>query len=157
MPFAINSISTSEDVLGCLEGGTQKVPAIASLFTYGCPTRAPGDKLRMHSAINQLLMCPIQEHIKRKREAEREKDHHRKYSWNMGSLALWISMLTYVQATLQLTLTLLYCTSSRLIKWLTTTTTYRHISPTLMAVLYQDWTDQWSRTSPICFFQVYRK
>lgn len=84
MPFAINSISTSEDVLGCLEGATQKVPAIASLFTYGCPTRAPGDKLRMHSAINQLLMCPIQEHIKRKREAEREKDHHRKYSLEHG-------------------------------------------------------------------------
>ncbi|OXG10615.1 RNA exonuclease 1 [Cryptococcus neoformans Tu401-1] len=77
MPFAINSIPADGDILGRLEGPAQKVPAIASLFTYGCPTRAPGDKLRMHSAINQLLMCPIQEHIRRKREAEREKDHHR--------------------------------------------------------------------------------
>lgn len=78
MPFAISSISADEDILDREGEPIQKVPAIASLFTYGCPTRAPGDKLRMHSAINQLLMCPIPEHIKRKREAEKEKNHHRK-------------------------------------------------------------------------------
>ncbi|KIR50845.1 RNA exonuclease 1 [Cryptococcus gattii Ru294] len=75
MPFAISSISADEDILDREGEPNQKVPAIASLFTYGCPTRAPGDKLRMHSAINQLLMCPIPEHVKRKREAEKEKNH----------------------------------------------------------------------------------
>lgn len=50
-----------------------RLPTVPKLFTYGCPTRAPGDQRRLHSVINTLLMCPLPEALKKKREQEIKK------------------------------------------------------------------------------------
>ncbi|WVQ77877.1 hypothetical protein IAR50_007580 [Cryptococcus sp. DSM 104548] len=63
MPFPITSPSALLDQVSL-------IPALSSLFTYGCPTRAPGDKSRMHSPINQLLMSPMTDAVKKQKEDE---------------------------------------------------------------------------------------
>ncbi|ODO08344.1 hypothetical protein L198_00069 [Cryptococcus wingfieldii CBS 7118] len=63
MPFPITSPSAPLDQVSL-------IPALSTLFTYGCPTRAPGDKTRMHSPINQLLMSPMSDAVKKQKEDE---------------------------------------------------------------------------------------
>lgn len=50
-----------------------RVPIIPKLFSYGCPTRAPGDARKLHSAMGTLLQSPLPEKLKHKRAAEAKK------------------------------------------------------------------------------------
>lgn len=50
-----------------------RLPTIPKLFTYGCPTRAPGDQRRLHSVMNTLMTSPLPESIKKQREKEIKK------------------------------------------------------------------------------------
>ncbi|WVQ83395.1 hypothetical protein IAT38_005536 [Cryptococcus sp. DSM 104549] len=52
---------------------TARVPVIPKLFTYACPTKAPGDARRMHSVLNTLLMNPVPDSAKKKKEEEGRK------------------------------------------------------------------------------------
>lgn len=47
-----------------------RVPILAKLFSYGLPTRAPGDQRRMHSVLQALLSSPIPDGLRHKREEE---------------------------------------------------------------------------------------
>ncbi|WVQ68933.1 uncharacterized protein L199_007142 [Kwoniella botswanensis] len=47
-----------------------RVPIIPKLFTYACPTRAPGDDRKLHSVLNSLLMSPIPDGLKKQKERE---------------------------------------------------------------------------------------
>lgn len=47
-----------------------KVPALKKLFTYGVPTRAPGDSRRLFSVMGGLLSSPIPDSIRKKKEDE---------------------------------------------------------------------------------------
>ncbi|WVR04385.1 hypothetical protein IAU60_001387 [Kwoniella sp. DSM 27419] len=67
MPF---STSPAE---GSTSAGTARVPTVPKLFTYACPTRAPGDDRRLHSVLNTLLMSPIPDSIKKKKEQEQKQ------------------------------------------------------------------------------------
>ncbi|KAK7060527.1 hypothetical protein VNI00_001293 [Paramarasmius palmivorus] len=54
-------------------GTTQPgVPFIASTFSHACPTRAPGDHMRMHSVLSTFFSGPISSTEKKRRMAERE-------------------------------------------------------------------------------------
>jgi RNA exonuclease 1 len=46
---------------------------IRQLFTYGCPTRAPGDHRRLHSVTGTLLSSPLPDAVRKKREEESRK------------------------------------------------------------------------------------
>lgn len=50
-----------------------RVPTIPKLFSYGCPTRAPGDQRKLHSVMATLLHSPLPEHLKKKRDAETKR------------------------------------------------------------------------------------
>jgi RNA exonuclease 1 len=52
-----------------------KLPFL-SKFMHACPTKAPGDKNRMHSVMSAFVSCPVSGEEKRRRMAERIK---RKY------------------------------------------------------------------------------
>nr|XP_019008804.1 uncharacterized protein I206_06488 [Kwoniella pini CBS 10737]OCF47585.1 hypothetical protein I206_06488 [Kwoniella pini CBS 10737] len=47
-----------------------KVPIIPKLFTYACPTKAPGDDRKLHSVLNTLLMSPIPDALKKQKQEE---------------------------------------------------------------------------------------
>lgn len=47
-----------------------RVQSIKKLFSYGCPTRAPGDNRKMHSVVSGLLRGPLTEKEKKRREKE---------------------------------------------------------------------------------------
>ncbi|KAI3612322.1 ribonuclease h [Moniliophthora roreri] len=48
------------------------VPFINSTFSHACPTRAPGDHMRMHSVLSTFFNGPISSTEKKRRAAERE-------------------------------------------------------------------------------------
>jgi len=50
-----------------------RVPIIRQLFTYGCPSRAPGDKRRLFSVLGTLLSSPLPDAERKRREAESRK------------------------------------------------------------------------------------
>ncbi|KAK8846710.1 hypothetical protein IAR55_005797 [Kwoniella newhampshirensis] len=50
-----------------------RVSIIPKLFTYACPTRAPGDNRKMHSVLNTLLLSPLPDSIRKKKEAENKQ------------------------------------------------------------------------------------
>ncbi|ORY25328.1 hypothetical protein BCR39DRAFT_544313 [Naematelia encephala] len=50
-----------------------RLPIIRKLFTYGCPTRAPGDQRRMFSSMNTLLQGPMPDDVRKQKEAESRK------------------------------------------------------------------------------------
>ncbi|KAL1408435.1 hypothetical protein Q8F55_005247 [Vanrija albida] len=56
-----------------------RVQSIKKLFSYGCPTRAPGDSRKMHSVISGLLRGPLTEKEKKRREKETKtmQDSHK--------------------------------------------------------------------------------
>lgn len=47
-----------------------KIPIIPKLFTYGCPTRAPGDQRRLHSVTGAFLTSPLPDHVRKQREEQ---------------------------------------------------------------------------------------
>ncbi|KAI0920161.1 hypothetical protein AcW1_001979 [Taiwanofungus camphoratus] len=53
------------------EGPSSKLPFISSTFSHACPTRAPGDQMRMHSVLNAFFQGPITGEEKKKRLLER--------------------------------------------------------------------------------------
>ncbi|TFK64826.1 ribonuclease H [Pluteus cervinus] len=47
------------------------IPFIASTFSHACPTRAPGDQTRMHSALSTFFQGPVSAEEKKKRILQR--------------------------------------------------------------------------------------
>ncbi|WRT65068.1 uncharacterized protein IL334_002010 [Kwoniella shivajii] len=64
MPFSTTPSESSSS------SSTPRVPVIPKLFTYACPTRAPGDDRKLHSVLNSLLMSPIPDSLKKQKEKE---------------------------------------------------------------------------------------
>jgi RNA exonuclease 1 len=56
-----------------LAGSSSKIPAIQELFSYGLPTRAPGDQRRMFSVLDTLLRSPLPDSLRRKEEETKKK------------------------------------------------------------------------------------
>jgi RNA exonuclease 1 len=50
-----------------------KLPALSQMFTYGVPTRAPGDSKRLFSVMTTLLNSPLPEGLRKKKEEEGRK------------------------------------------------------------------------------------
>jgi RNA exonuclease 1 len=59
MPFPTHTSSST---------AKSQLPIIPKLFSHACPTRAPGDQRRLHSALNALLQAPLTEGEKKRRE-----------------------------------------------------------------------------------------
>jgi len=73
-PIASLPFQTTPSALAANDGlPPARVPIIPKLFTYGCPTRAPGDSRKLHSVLSALLQAPLPEHIKKKRAAEAQR------------------------------------------------------------------------------------
>ncbi|WVF70114.1 hypothetical protein IAT40_004902 [Kwoniella sp. CBS 6097] len=71
MPFSTTpSSSSSETSTPTSASVSARVPIIPKLFTYACPTRAPGDDRKLHSVLNTLLMSPMPEALKKKKEQQ---------------------------------------------------------------------------------------
>lgn len=49
---------------------TSRLPVLEKLFAHYCPTRAPGDKYRMHSALQTFTSVPLTAQQKAKRDKE---------------------------------------------------------------------------------------
>jgi RNA exonuclease 1 len=47
------------------------IPFITRTFSHACPTRAPGDAIRMHSVLNTFLQTPVSGEGKKRRIQER--------------------------------------------------------------------------------------
>nr|ODN81413.1 RNA exonuclease 1 [Cryptococcus depauperatus CBS 7841] len=76
MPFSLSPDSAESTVEDLTQStSSSKVPSMSELFTYGCPTRAPGDKTKMHSPINQLLMSPMPDSVKKQIDEETQRLH----------------------------------------------------------------------------------
>ena len=50
-----------------------RIPTMEKLFTYGLPTRAPGDQRRLFSVVDTFLGCPLPESARKERERESRK------------------------------------------------------------------------------------
>lgn len=50
-----------------------RVPALSKMFSYGLPTRAPGDQRRMFSALTTLTSSPMPEGMRTKKEQENKR------------------------------------------------------------------------------------
>lgn len=49
------------------------LPLFQKLFSHYCPTRAPGDRIKLHSVVQALLNAPIPAGEKQKRDQSRQK------------------------------------------------------------------------------------
>lgn len=47
-----------------------KVPVLSQMFSYGVPSRAPGDSRRLFSVMTTLLNSPLPDNVKKRREEE---------------------------------------------------------------------------------------
>lgn len=50
-----------------------RVPAVSKMFSYGLPTRAPGDQRRMFSALTTLTSSPMPDGLRAKRDQENKR------------------------------------------------------------------------------------
>jgi RNA exonuclease 1 len=50
-----------------------QVPAVGKMFSYGLPTRAPGDQRRMFSALTTLTSSPMPDSMRAKRDQENKR------------------------------------------------------------------------------------
>ncbi|GAA5871860.1 hypothetical protein JCM8547_003290 [Rhodosporidiobolus lusitaniae] len=64
MPFGITPSS---------EGLSTKLPVFQSLFSHACPTKAPGEKNKMHSCYQSFTTCPLTGAEKDRREKARKE------------------------------------------------------------------------------------
>ncbi|BGP53492.1 hypothetical protein JCM8202_001136 [Rhodotorula sphaerocarpa] len=55
------------------EGLTSKLPVFQSLFSHACPTKAPGERNRMHSPYQHFTTCPLTSAEKERREKARKE------------------------------------------------------------------------------------
>ncbi|POY76031.1 hypothetical protein BMF94_0754 [Rhodotorula taiwanensis] len=55
------------------EGLVSKLPVFQSLFSHACPTRAPGERNRMHSPYQHFTSCPLTSSEKDRREKARKE------------------------------------------------------------------------------------
>lgn len=69
LPFPLSP--TSYDVTSPLP--PSRVPAMEGMFSYGLPTRAPGDQRRLFSVLQTLLNSPLPENLRKEREKETKK------------------------------------------------------------------------------------
>jgi RNA exonuclease 1 len=76
-----------------------QVPAVSKMFSYGLPTRAPGDARRMFSALTTLTSSPMPDGMRAKRDQENKRiasmstSHRRTELINSGSSDGWIPSL----------------------------------------------------------------
>lgn len=64
LPFAL--VPTSE-------GLSTKLPIFQSLFSHACPTKAPGEKNKMHSCYQSFTTTPLTGAEKERRERARKE------------------------------------------------------------------------------------
>jgi RNA exonuclease 1 len=55
------------------EPAVSLLPVFQTLFSHACPTKAPGEKNRMHSAYQSFLNCPLTGGEKDRREKARKE------------------------------------------------------------------------------------
>ncbi|GAA5979784.1 hypothetical protein JCM10908_003044 [Rhodotorula pacifica] len=55
------------------EGLVSKLPVFQSLFSHACPTKAPGERNRMHSPYQAFTTCPLTSAEKERREKARKE------------------------------------------------------------------------------------
>lgn len=73
LPSFVDSLGRAATLYG-------SIPFIAHTFFYGCPTRAPGDTIRMHCILNTFLQTPV---------SGEEKERH---------ILFWFVSLTFPRA-----------------------------------------------------------
>ncbi|GAA5829121.1 hypothetical protein JCM11251_004132 [Rhodosporidiobolus azoricus] len=64
LPFGLTPLS---------EGMQSKLPVFQSLFSHACPTKAPGEKNKMHSCYQNFTTCPLTGAEKDRREKARKE------------------------------------------------------------------------------------
>ena len=69
MPF---SLAISPATLEA-EASTSQLPIFQSLFSHACPTKAPGEKNKMHSCYQAFTTCPLTGNEKTRREKARKE------------------------------------------------------------------------------------
>lgn len=62
---------------------TSLLPVFQSLFSHACPTRAPGEKNKMHSCYQAFTNCPLTGGEKERRERARKERE-----WSSGEIRL---------------------------------------------------------------------
>ncbi|GAA5948990.1 hypothetical protein JCM21900_003164 [Sporobolomyces salmonicolor] len=65
IPFPLGAIPGS--------GLTSKLPVFQQLFSHACPTKAPGEKNKMHSCYQNFTTCPLTSGEKDRREKARKE------------------------------------------------------------------------------------
>ncbi|GAA5902806.1 hypothetical protein JCM5296_002887 [Sporobolomyces johnsonii] len=65
IPFSLGAIPGS--------GLTSKLPVFQQLFSHACPTKAPGEKNKMHSCYQNFTTCPLTSGEKDRREKARKE------------------------------------------------------------------------------------
>jgi RNA exonuclease 1 len=69
LPFAL---AVPPPSAGEAEAASQ-LPVFQSLFSHACPTKAPGDKNKMHSCYQAFTTCPLTGGEKDRREKARKE------------------------------------------------------------------------------------
>ncbi|KAM0792932.1 hypothetical protein ACM66B_002691 [Microbotryomycetes sp. NB124-2] len=70
LPFAL-SVPGKDGLQG--SASTSKLPVFQRLFSHACPTRAPGDRYKLHSAYQHFINCPLTGGEKERRERARKE------------------------------------------------------------------------------------
>ncbi|KAK4048045.1 hypothetical protein OIO90_005946 [Microbotryomycetes sp. JL221] len=55
------------------QASTSKLPIFQKLFSHACPTKAPGDRYKLHSAYQSFINCPLTGAEKERRERARKE------------------------------------------------------------------------------------
>lgn len=69
MPFAL----TLPPLAAGTEASTSQLPIFQTLFSHACPTKAPGEKNKMHSCYQAFTTCPLTGGEKDRREKARKE------------------------------------------------------------------------------------
>ncbi|EJC98240.1 uncharacterized protein FOMMEDRAFT_143323 [Fomitiporia mediterranea MF3/22] len=68
MPVIVKTLfGGTKEIVPDIKDDTPKLPFVARTFSHACPTRAPGDALRMHSVLGAFFQGPISAEEKKRR------------------------------------------------------------------------------------------
>lgn len=73
LPFGLALPAPSTSAEGETTASTSLLPIFQSLFSHACPTRAPGEKNKMHSCYQAFTNCPLTGGEKDRREKARKE------------------------------------------------------------------------------------
>lgn len=83
--LGVPSPSLSANLPFSLSTSSSKLPVFQSLFSHACPTKAPGEKNKMHSCYQAFTSCPLTGGEKDRREKARKES-----AWIASMYLSWL-------------------------------------------------------------------